>query len=89
MKTTVNGVEITPQIAEVLASWYETNDLDPETKPEIYACWLSDVQDCLTRILMDTCKMDNEQVKHCLTAVIYLKDELRRFIPASQNKLEN
>ena len=83
MKTTVNGVEITPAIAEVLSSWYETDD---ETKPEVYAGWLSEIQDCLTCILLDTCKVDNNQIQNCLGNVIYLKDELRCFIPESSDK---
>ena len=86
MKTVVNGIEITPQIAEVLASWYRTDSLDPKAKPEIYASWLSGVQDCLTRTLLDIRNVDKKQIKHCLCSVIYVKDELRRFIPESSSE---
>jgi hypothetical protein len=89
MKTIVNGVEITQKITDVLTQWYDTTESDPETRPEIYVRWLSDVQDSLTRILLDLCKVDQKQIEKCVGRIIYIKDELQCFIPESANQIKD
>ena len=89
MKTTVNGVEITPAMAEVFSSWYRIDDLNPEAIPEIYARWLSEIQDYLTHILVDICEIENEQIKNYLRWIIFIKDDLKMFIPESSNYRHN
>jgi hypothetical protein len=70
----------------VLTKWYNTTELDPETGPEIYVRWLSGVQDSLTRILLDLCKVDQKQIEKCVCRIIYIKAELQCFIPESSKK---
>jgi hypothetical protein len=73
MKTTLNGIEITSGMSEVIREWNET------AGPERYVSYLSDIQDFLCYQLTDS--------EHCreagrlLTHIIYIKDDLKRFIP--------
>jgi hypothetical protein len=82
MKTVVNGVEITPQIAEVLRNWLDESMVE-NTTPFIYVKWLSRIQDYLTRIWVD--KDDDEEdipeLKECMNSLIVIKDELKKIIP--------
>ena len=83
MKMQINGVEITPKMAEVIGEWYNQDTIE-NTQPYIYARWLSKVQDYLTRNLID---MDDDDdnlpvVKECLNMTVTIKDDFDRLIPA-------
>jgi hypothetical protein len=73
MKTTIDGVEITSAMAEVLGEWHET------AGPERYVSYLSDIQDFLCYQLQESeyC----QKAERLLLHIIYIKDDLKRFIP--------
>jgi hypothetical protein len=77
MKTTVNGVEITSNISEVLREWNENTGTSVST-PERYVSYLSDIQDFLCYLLDDP--DDCRNIKQLLLHIIYIKDDLKRFI---------
>jgi len=82
MKTQVNGIEITPKMAEVFGEWYNQNSIE-NAQPCIYVRWLSKIQDYLTRNLID---MDDDDdhipvVKDCLSMTVQIKDDFERLIP--------
>jgi hypothetical protein len=81
MKTIVNGVEITQEITDILSSWYYTDHVDTKTRPELYVQWLSTIQDGLTRQMLQMEDASPSVLKRYLSNLIYLKDELSRFIP--------
>jgi hypothetical protein len=82
MKTTVNGIEITPEMAEVLRRWYDYPCIE-DMEPCLYIRWLSDIQDYLTRVWVD--KSDDAEdiptLKECVNRLIEIKDDLKLFIP--------
>jgi hypothetical protein len=77
MKTTVDGVEITSGISSVLREWNENTGTNVST-PERYVSYLSDIQDFLCYQLEDS--DDCLKVKQLLLHIIYIKDDLKRFI---------
>jgi hypothetical protein len=79
MKTMIDGVEITPEIAKRLTKWY-ASEWD-KSYPEMFVDDLSETQDCLTRMLIDGTKVTEGTIKRCLGYVIALKDDLAGFIP--------
>ena len=87
MKTTVNGVEITPRIAEVLNKWYD-DPLVEDMEPFLYVKWLSNIQDYLTRVWVgkDDDEPDIPELKNCVNCLIQIKDDLKQFIPKSSNE---
>ena len=82
MKAQINGIEITPNIIEVLESWYNCHP-DDEVQPIVYTKWLSKIQDFLTRIWVD--KFDNSDdisiLKDCVNCIITIKDDFQKLIP--------
>ncbi len=81
MKTEINGVEITPEMAEVLKSWYDYSPDFEISTPERYEKQLAKVQDCLTRILLNLEDVSKNTLESCLSGVICIKDDLGKFIP--------
>jgi hypothetical protein len=73
MTTTLNGIEITSGISEILKKWNENDG------PERYVSYLSDVQDflCYQLTYVDHC----QEAERLLSQIIYIKDDLRKFIP--------
>jgi len=82
MKTQINGVEITPQMAGVFKEWYDQSVVE-NTQPYIYTRWLSQIQDFLTRILIDMDDDDEDvsKAKNCLEKTIQIKDDFEKLIP--------
>lgn len=83
MKTQINGVEITPRLAEVLRKWYETPN---DSQPESYVRWINKIQDYLMRVWVDKPDDDDEisELKECVNALMIIKDDLIDFIPEKQ-----
>jgi hypothetical protein len=88
MKTIVNGVEITPQMANVLHEWY--NGVFFEDMPPVqYAKKLSKIQDYLTRLLVDNTDNTEEDIlelKKCISCLLQIRDDMEMFIPPNKNK---
>jgi hypothetical protein len=83
----VNGVEITPRMAEALHLWYDCS-LFEDMKPCQYVKWLSNIQDYLIRVWVDKDDdaPDLPELKECVSELILIKDDLKMFIPESPNK---
>jgi hypothetical protein len=79
MTTIVNGVEITPRMAEALKEWYDPEN--DESLPEVFVAQISEAQDCLTRILIDAEQVSSDIIKIYIGELIYMKDCLSKFIP--------
>lgn len=78
VKTMVNGVEITPSMAEVLDKW--TDGLDfADTLPYYYVDKLGKIQDIFCRMLDND--GDHAETLSAISIIIALKDDLRGFIP--------
>jgi hypothetical protein len=77
MKTTVNGVEITDAMAEVLKRWYDYNEKIDISTPERYVGWLGDVQDFLCNLLDEDDY--EEESKSLISKVMVLKNDLKEF----------
>lgn len=82
MKTQINGVEITPKIAQVLNEWYEP--VCGEIKPQIYVQFLNDLQDTLVRYLVDPSPLPGNELKDHICGLFLVKDDLMRFIPEKE-----
>jgi len=82
MKTMIDGIEITPEMVEVLKKWYNTKSPE-DIEPRIYVRWLGKIQDYLTRIWvnMDDDEENVAEFKECVNCLIVIKDDLNRFIP--------
>jgi hypothetical protein len=74
MKTTIDGLEITPAIITVLKEWY-VND----NAPAEFVKWLTFVEDCLVRLLICRDIIDKEKIKESLYYILYIKDEFQKF----------
>ncbi len=85
MITTVDNVEITPAIIQVLKKWYENPEMEG-SEPERFVRWLGGIQDCLCRVLIENIKIDDAMVKECLSQVIYIKDDFKQLIPIEERK---
>jgi hypothetical protein len=86
-RTIVNGVEISPEITEVLRRWYDYPCIE-DMEPYLYIQWLSDIQDYRTRIWVNR-NDDAEDIstlKDCVNGLIQIKDDLKRFIPQKKNE---
>jgi len=83
MKTQINGIEITPQMAAMLKSWYQSPG---ESQPECYVRWISKIQDYLMRVWVDKDDDDDDipQLKECVSALMVIKDDLSNFIPGKE-----
>lgn len=79
MKTIIEGVEITPQIAAVLKNRYDLNPNMETSTPEHYAEALSNIQDFLCYLLEEENYADRAR-KH-LVAITYIKDDFKQLIP--------
>ena len=82
MITQINGIEITPNMAEVLNEWYSDKIVE-NTQPSIYFEWLSEIQDYLTRDLTDTGYNEKKFpiLIECLDTIIQIKDDFKKLIP--------
>ena len=81
MKTIIEGVEITPAIAEILKKWFIFNPNIEDFYPEYYVTELSDMQDYFCRKLDDTDIEELAKIKHMLLIIIALKDDMKLLIP--------
>jgi hypothetical protein len=86
MKTIVNGVVITEEMAEVLKKWY--NPSLSETEPSLYVRGLGNIQDYLIRVWID---IDSDEVatlefKECMSWLLMIKDDLQKFIIKNEKK---
>ncbi|HCC51123.1 MAG TPA: hypothetical protein DEQ30_02965 [Porphyromonadaceae bacterium] len=79
MKTQVNGIEITPKMAEVLDRWYGNAISYDDTLPFGYVRELGEVQDLLCRMIYDV--DDHPELKHAISIIINIKDDMRNLIP--------
>jgi hypothetical protein len=88
MKTIVDGVEITPQMAKVLHVWYDYSFFE-DMPPVWYAETLSKIQDYLTRLLVDNTDNTEEELlelKDCISCLLQLRDDMKMFIPPNKKK---
>lgn len=77
MKNVIDGVEITPEIIEMIKDWAPASDIDISV-PEMHIQSLSKIQDFITRQLDNYCnspEMMIEIAKH-LNSVVIIKDSL-------------
>lgn len=88
MKTQINGVEITPKIAEVFESWYNS-DLIEYTYPYECVVWLSELQDYITRIFIEKNSDDKDMdiLKSCICTIVSIKDEFKKLIPERKEEI--
>jgi len=80
MKTIIEGVEITPAIAEILKKWFIFNPNIEDSYPEYYVTELSDMQDYFCRKL-DEDPEELQTIKVMLLFIIALKDDFKQLIP--------
>jgi len=78
MKTMLEGVELTPETAEILRKWYEDSN---DTAIARYVRWLAKIQDYLTRAWVERDEDDDGEFKDCVGCLILIKDDLERLIP--------
>jgi hypothetical protein len=88
MKTSVNGVEITPKMAKVLESWYEGCTSIENTYPYYFVEHISLIQDYLTDLWLDTEDDDPNvpKLKSYLNTLMFLKSQLKMFIPEPEDE---
>lgn len=79
MKTIVNDVEITPEIATVLREWFHEDAV--VCMPAMFVDDLNVVQDILCRVLIDPNMINEEDVKTCISFLICIKDEFKKLTP--------
>jgi hypothetical protein len=84
MKTQVNGIEITPAIAEVLEKWYGDANSYDETLPFEYVKELSSIQDFLCRMIYDVDV--HPELKRAISVIMSIKDDMGMFIPDKNDK---
>jgi hypothetical protein len=79
MKTIIEGVEITPTIANTLKKWLKEeqgmSELDQMSK------WCEEIQDVFCRSFTGLEDVSEERLKGCLSKILYIKDELRDLNP--------
>jgi hypothetical protein len=80
MKTVIEGVEITPQISEILKKWFIFNPRIDESYPEYYALQLGVIQDYLCRKL-DEYDAELEEIRQMLIIIVSMKDDFKQLIP--------
>jgi hypothetical protein len=82
MKTIINGVEITPQMGEVLHRWFDC-ELAEDIQPFVYVKLLARTQDYLTRVWVDKYDDDEDipELKEGVSCLLDIKNDLSRFIP--------
>jgi hypothetical protein len=80
MKTTIDGVEITPAMTEILKKWFIYNPAVEESYPEYYVQKLGEMQDYFCRNLEEESNR-LETVKHMLLSIIAIKDDFKKLIP--------
>jgi len=78
MKTQINGIEITPGMAELLEEWFEEGE---ESTPSLFVKHLNSIQDLLCRVLIDHNLVKEVDVKDCIASLICIKDDFKRLIP--------
>ncbi|MDR0699651.1 MAG: hypothetical protein LBG28_10615 [Tannerella sp.] len=88
MKTVINGVEITSKMSEVLKSWYEDCTSIEDTFPYYFVEHISLIQDYLTGLWLDRDDNDPDvpKLKNYLNTLMFLKSQLKMFIPESKDE---
>ena len=81
MTTQVNGVEITPKIAETLRRWYDASISWSDTVPYYYVIRLGELQDFLCEMIDD-----KPEIKSMITTVLCIKKDLENFIPQKERE---
>ena len=75
MTTQVNGVEITPQITEVLTRWYGNAISREDSRPFYYVKELSILQDFLCRMVYEV--DEYSEFRQMISTVTNLKDDFQ------------
>jgi hypothetical protein len=83
MKTQVNGIEITPAIAEVFDKWYGDAISYDDTLPFSYVKELGEIQDFLCRMIYDV--DTNPELKRAISIIINIKDDMKKLIPGKNS----
>ena len=79
MTTQINGVEITPQMAEIFEKWYNNAISWDDTVPFYYVKSLQQIQDFFCRTLRHS--EDKSEISNMITVIINIKDDLERLTP--------
>jgi hypothetical protein len=82
MKTQINGIEITPRMAEVFDKWYGNAVSYDDTLPYGYVKNLNELQDMLCGMIYEIDNIPN--LKHTISLVVNLKNDLKMFIPEKE-----
>lgn len=77
MKTQVNGIEITPKMAEIFEEWYANSASWDDTVPYFHVRNLCKVQDFLCSIINDNIP----DIENLIFTVVSIKKDLEKFIP--------
>ena len=83
MKTQVNGVEITPQMAKVFDRWYDSK-IPGNELVSYYWQKLGEIQDYFCRQL-DEFEADKDTLIDMIMLLISIKDDFRMLIPKIDN----
>jgi len=87
MKTQINGVEITPKMAEVFKEWFDYRNA-VDTYPVMYVEWMCDIQDLLTRFWINRDDVADSDVKKCMDRIFRLKADFKKLIPEWETPTE-
>lgn len=82
----VNGISLTPDAQNVLKYWQNPGSSTEKSAPERYVEYINDVQDCLTRIMLER-GLDVQDLAMHLTNLICIKDDLKLLIPNKPKEL--
>jgi hypothetical protein len=77
MKNVIDGVEITPEIIEMIKEWAPSSAVDI-SRSEMFVQSLGKVQDFITRSMQDYMGSPKEMndINECLLSIILMKDDL-------------
>ena len=77
MKTQVNGVEIMPEIVNVLNDWNGNSDSWEDTVPYHYIQELGKIQDHLFRMINNVDTL--QELQPSISLLVSIKDDLKKF----------
>jgi hypothetical protein len=88
MKTIINGVEITPRMADMLQSRYEKYTCIEETFPYVFVDRISGIRDYLTDIRLEKEDGDRDvpKLKYFPEGLMLLKEHMKELIPEYSDK---
>lgn len=73
----INGIKLCRETQTILKRW-QIGGNSHKSDPELYVEYLSETQDCLTRLMLESGKEVNE-ISNLLTKLIQIKDDLKIF----------